>query len=666
MSKTYLKFFILLVVIGFVVIPGNFVFAACPNGQVERVNSRGGTYCVNASEAPPDRRGDGTSAIDLSSLNPVSIASAMIDSLVKFLANTLITISSFILIMCGLLFDFVIKFTIVEIAENFSASSGIGQSVNGAWTTLRDIANMFFIFILLWVAFKAMFELNFSGLSKQIINIILVALLINFSLFFTKVVIDSSNIVALGFYKSIAQQRDANLSIIGDGGLNMSAVFGGISAGYMNMLGVQNFYNAKILDSFAKSKVNMFLVGFIVSVFMLITSVIFLITAVMFIARFIILIFLMILSPLALIAIIVPGQNGKFEEWKNMLINQSFFAPIFFALTWVVFKLGEGLKIVMAANNATTGRVPTWADLFLRPDQMMILLLNYTLMIGFAIAALVVSKSMASKTKGFTEITNALGANKVAGAVGGVTFGGAAAMGRRTVGAAASRIAQSQRLSNWAGRSLIGQYVKQGTEKVAESSFELRQTKSVGQALQNVPGVGSFGTGKTGGYEETLKKQLAKKDKIATGLKGDAAKQAYAARQLSGLSSYARGGSAPGHIPSIFGTLGRANRITASKILNSQIEKLRTDLNSGNTELTRYQNILNSNGGTGVLNPTQQARYSTLTAPALGNPGGQAGSLADLQAQITNIQTQINTLGITNPSNPTRSGRPSRADEQNY
>ena len=66
------------------------------------------------------------------------------------------------------------------------------------------------------------------------------------------------------------------------------------------------------------------------SIFFLVTAVILLITAIMFIARYIILIFIMILSPLALIAFIIPGQEGKFKEWREGLGGSIIFRPIIF------------------------------------------------------------------------------------------------------------------------------------------------------------------------------------------------------------------------------------------------------------------------------------------------------------------------------------------------
>src|SRR3989344_4648475 len=356
---------------------------------------------------------------------------------IKAIAYILMTISALILTLSGLIFDKVIDFTIVKMAANLGGQ-GMGDAITVAWATLLDIANMCFIFVLLYAAFKTMFDASFSNFQTTVKNIIIVALLINFSLFFSKVVIDASNIVAVGFYNSIANQTTLDLTT----GTTVTTQRG-ISAGYMNMLGLQTFYNADILDSEGLEPTQLMTIGVMSSVFMLITAIILLMAGVMFAARFIILVFLMILSPLALIAYVIPGQKGKFEEWKSALIAQSFFAPVYFALTWVVFKLGNSLITVMKNDptNATSGG---WSNLVAEPKSIMGLILNYVLIIGFSIAALVISKSMASKTAGFKAIS---------GGIGTVAIGGAALAGRNTLGRASGLISESQR-EKWSKSNL--------------------------------------------------------------------------------------------------------------------------------------------------------------------------------------------------------------------
>src|SRR3989344_550097 len=73
----------------------------------------------------------------------------------------------------------------------------LGESVfvSAAWAVVRDLSNIFFILILLYIAIKTILGLGGSEVKKTIIMVVITALLINFSMFFTKVIVDTTNII---------------------------------------------------------------------------------------------------------------------------------------------------------------------------------------------------------------------------------------------------------------------------------------------------------------------------------------------------------------------------------------------------------------------------------------------------------------------------------------
>ena len=71
------------------------------------------------------------------------------------------------------------------------------------WTVVRDLANMTFIFILIFIALTIMFRAGTPGTIKTLATVVVVALLVNFSFFFTRVVIDAGNLLAVQFYNAI-------------------------------------------------------------------------------------------------------------------------------------------------------------------------------------------------------------------------------------------------------------------------------------------------------------------------------------------------------------------------------------------------------------------------------------------------------------------------------
>lgn len=610
----------------------------------------------------------------------------MVKDLFGGIAQLLMSLASLALIFSGAIFDWMIQFTVVDLAKNIGGSEGVGKSITTAWATLRDVANMAFIFVLLYAAFNAMFRAEFGGLDKTIRNIIIVALLINFSLFFSKVVIDASNIVAVGFYNSISTNSyplGGNTNVAFGGGLK------GIAGGYAKMLGIQTLYSANILDKNLEPG-QLLVVGIMSATFMLIVAVILLIVGIMFAARFIILIFLMILSPLALIAYIIPGLKSRFEEWKKALIDQSFFAPLYFALTWVVFKLGTSFR--EALDQMPTGKVQStdFTNMFNDPQSSVALLVNYVLIIGFSVAALILSKKMASSTFGFKQISGGIGAGVI---------GGAALAGRQTVGRVASRLSESKWLNDRAGRSALAMGALQASRKVGSGSFDVRGVAStkLGKAVQadkllDSDIVGNVSEKAKGGFNASLQRGVEKKEKTAQSLKTDQARRDYAARQVSGLGRlYARGGSRPLNKRSLFGTMGRSNRIVAAKILGTQLTNLNNQLqtlqsrdNQLSQQLSNMNNEQTTLNNNLARNPQQNARLAQLNGGV-----GVNGSIANIQNQLANVQThltnvnnlindpvngvqtQINALGITNPANQivnpvTGTSRAARADEQNY
>src|SRR3989344_4255696 len=85
--------------------------------------------------------------------------------------------------------------------------------VQEGWKIVRDIANAFFILILLWIAFTIIFNFENLGRRKLLVRVIVVALLINFSLVMVTTVFGFANILAGVFAKQFAGQDVAGIFI---------------------------------------------------------------------------------------------------------------------------------------------------------------------------------------------------------------------------------------------------------------------------------------------------------------------------------------------------------------------------------------------------------------------------------------------------------------------
>lgn len=85
--------------------------------------------------------------------------------------------------------------------------------VQEGWRIMRDIANAFFILIILWIAFTIIFNFENLGGRKLLVRVIVVALLINFSLAMVTTVFGFTNLIAKVFADKIKDNDVAGIIV---------------------------------------------------------------------------------------------------------------------------------------------------------------------------------------------------------------------------------------------------------------------------------------------------------------------------------------------------------------------------------------------------------------------------------------------------------------------
>jgi hypothetical protein len=116
--------------------------------------------------------------------------------------KTLTEIIKFINIMLVWLVGIIAQVMDLAIGVSLAGLSGI-EMITIGWEITRDIANIFFIFILLIIAIATILRLESYGAKQLLAKLIIVALLVNFSLVIAFAVVDAANILALTFIKRI-------------------------------------------------------------------------------------------------------------------------------------------------------------------------------------------------------------------------------------------------------------------------------------------------------------------------------------------------------------------------------------------------------------------------------------------------------------------------------
>ncbi len=85
-------------------------------------------------------------------------------------------------------------------------NSTFGSTIDTMWTLIRDICNLAFIFGFIYVGIRTILDPDSVDPKRFLSKIIVGALLINFSLFFVKIIIDFSNFTALKIYTAMASE----------------------------------------------------------------------------------------------------------------------------------------------------------------------------------------------------------------------------------------------------------------------------------------------------------------------------------------------------------------------------------------------------------------------------------------------------------------------------
>lgn len=229
--------------------------------------------------------------------------------------------ATWLLIIAGYLFD-------TSIALSIDTHFVNQPFVADTWVVVRDFSNMLFIFILLYTGVQTI--LGLGNWRSTVLRVIIMALLINFSLFFTRVVIDAGNILAVGVYEAMGVVKTGPSAILKPGGpveRNLSESL------------VANFQPQQFLSKAGKvggtNSTIIFIVAAIVNLF---AAYVMFSVALIFVGRLLAFWFLMIASPFAFISIALPRGN-IFDWWMSTLLNQSFVAPVFLFLLYVLMKI---------------------------------------------------------------------------------------------------------------------------------------------------------------------------------------------------------------------------------------------------------------------------------------------------------------------------------------
>jgi len=419
--------------------------------------------------------------------------------------NIPIVFGGWILGLSGVLLNTVLDYTVVNMSRNLTQITGIDI----AWATIRDLSNMSFIFILLYISISTVLGLSSSQWKKTLGTVVIAAVLLNFSLFMTKVMVDASNVFTLGIYRQI---------------VNDPSTVKGLSDSIMEPLGLTTLYKVLDPNSLKDSEWSkLFIISFGSTAFMLVTAGVFVAVAVMFLIRYITIIFLLIFSPIAVMGLL-PQFSGTAKKWWDQLMGQLIFAPAYMIMTWIVITIikssefvckGTAMSEIMSnlegASTATTYAIGAASC----AQGSIGAILNFVIVIAMAVASLTISRGLSNQSNGMAQ-------KLVGGALG---FGaGAAAFGGRKLGGGLGRMAANSKYlkekeAKGGALGFASRMTLKGGQKAASGSFDVRSSKTLGLASSAGIDIGIGGkAGGKGGYDKIIEDKAKAKKKFADSL----------------------------------------------------------------------------------------------------------------------------------------------------
>ncbi len=221
--------------------------------------------------------------------------------IVRFLANVLIVVIN-ILIGVAQYNDFI-----------------HATAVEKGWVIVRDLCNMFFIIVLLVIAFGTILKIETYRYNRLLGKLILYAFLINFSKFIAGFWIDIGQVVMLTFVNGFKDAAAGNLA----SGLGMADMLTLVKNGDPGDINSSSLFNAILLAI----------------ALLIIAVIVVLIMTLILLLRVLTLWFLIVLSPIAFITRIFPNTAKYSDQWWGEFNKQIIVGPVMAFFLWLALTI---------------------------------------------------------------------------------------------------------------------------------------------------------------------------------------------------------------------------------------------------------------------------------------------------------------------------------------
>jgi hypothetical protein len=320
-----------------------------------------------------------------------------------------------------------------------------GDLMTQGWVAVRDFVNVGFIIALLYVGFQF---ISGNGSSKNIlIKIILSALLVNFSLYGARFMIDLGNIVARSLYTHIKVVNVSVASTQSDADNGESSGRVSVSAAILEATNPQgilfNQYQDEIESGSGSDSLfwTVTVIYFMTGLLNIFLIIMFGSMAILFLSRTVGLIMLAIIVPISIVVDLidpvkkaVSGAAGKFsnllsfDSWLSEFAKLSATAPIYVFFLYIIIMLKSS---IIDAKTVSVGLGS--GGMMMEIVKMML----PTIMIFFFLR---MASKITQDMAGTVGSQISAGVSKAVGFVGGIALGAAGGLAARAGGAGAQKM----------------------------------------------------------------------------------------------------------------------------------------------------------------------------------------------------------------------------------
>ena len=235
--------------------------------------------------------------------------------------------------VAAITFDNAVYYTVVTMGNYVNNLSAVGVT----WRILRDLGNIIIIFGFLAIGITTILNVNWYGGKMKMLPMLLVsAVFLNFSLFITEAVIDTGNLFATQFYTQINGGHPAGAKELS----TLVSPFLKRKVFQTNSCGPIRDFKLFMAKRGTRKKVYSKpgipgLIGFMAIILFIIAAFVMFSLAFILIARFVILLFLIIISPVAFAGLAIPQLASRAKKWWSTLFQQTITAPVLLLLLYI-------------------------------------------------------------------------------------------------------------------------------------------------------------------------------------------------------------------------------------------------------------------------------------------------------------------------------------------